>query len=381
VRRRVQATNLFADILENAASGNWSKPGDWYHPQTANPYAFDATYATSGTRNFWGYDRPSAGDYSIAMTAAVAIPPGSTAHLRFNHAFGFEDDPGSAYHGGVVEYSTNNGTTWTDAGPLLTDNGYTGTIAPAPSNALGGRSGFVRESNGYRSTRANLTSLAGQTVRFRFRIGTDSIIGDYGWFIDDVRIYTCAPPALPDTDGDTIADATDNCPTTANTSQANNDGDGQGDACDPDDDTDTTADADDACPAVAASTASGCPPFGNSGSTTPTSGTTTTTPTTIGGGTTAVPTLATARVRSCRLAGRGRRARVPCTLSGFAAVRGVTVRLRGRTAVNPAARPNVNGTLTIKPRRRLRRGNYRITITLRDSRGATRKLNTRTKVR
>jgi hypothetical protein len=48
-----------------------------------------------------------------------------------------------------------------------------------------------RESNGYISSRVNLSSLAGQNVRFRFRIGTDSSGDDYGWFIDDVRVYTC----------------------------------------------------------------------------------------------------------------------------------------------------------------------------------------------
>ncbi|MGD2207596.1 MAG: hypothetical protein PVH17_12555, partial [Anaerolineae bacterium] len=57
---------------------------------------------------------------------------------------------------------------------------------------LGGRSAFVAESNGYGSSRADLSSLAGQDVRFRFRIGTDSSDWAYGWFIDDVRIYTCA---------------------------------------------------------------------------------------------------------------------------------------------------------------------------------------------
>jgi hypothetical protein len=39
--------------------------------------------------------------------------------------------------------------------------------------------------------RLNLSSLAGQDVRFRFRIGTDSGFDDFGWFIDDIRIYTC----------------------------------------------------------------------------------------------------------------------------------------------------------------------------------------------
>jgi hypothetical protein len=39
----------------------------------------------------------------------------------------------------------------------------------------------------------NLSSLAGQNVRFRFRLGSDTSIDDAGWFIDDVQIYTCVP--------------------------------------------------------------------------------------------------------------------------------------------------------------------------------------------
>lgn len=48
----------------------------------------------------------------------------------------------------------------------------------------------------------------------------------------------------PDTDGDGVPDATDNCPLTANPDQANTDGDLEGDACDADDDNDGQTDAD-----------------------------------------------------------------------------------------------------------------------------------------
>jgi len=51
--------------------------------------------------------------------------------------------------------------------------------------------------------------------------------------------------------GDGIADASDNCPLIANSSQADNDGDAQGDACDADDDNDGVPDVADNCPLVA----------------------------------------------------------------------------------------------------------------------------------
>ena len=47
------------------------------------------------------------------------------------------------------------------------------------------------------ASRISLASLAGRTVQFRFRITTDGVVGDYGWFIDDVRLYSCGPLVAP----------------------------------------------------------------------------------------------------------------------------------------------------------------------------------------
>lgn len=189
--------NLFFDNLENTASGNWTSGANsganaWYYPQNSNPYGFDATYATSGQYNFWGYNQSTTADYYIRMNSNIPLPTGSTIYMHFNHAYGFDDDSLGAYDGGVLEYSTNNSSIWNDAASLFINNGYNGTISNLYGNPLGGRNAFVRESNGYYSSRLDLTSLAGQNVRFRFRIGTDISIDDYGWFIDNIRIYTCA---------------------------------------------------------------------------------------------------------------------------------------------------------------------------------------------
>ncbi|HEY1014004.1 MAG TPA: hypothetical protein VGE07_14930, partial [Herpetosiphonaceae bacterium] len=194
------AINVFFDNMENPAAGNWASAAiagenAWFYPASQSPFG-SFVYATSGAENLWGYaqggtsSQPAVpADIAIAMTRSVQVPSG--AFLRFNHSYGFEADSTSNYDGGVVEYSINNGGTWQDVGGLFDNNGYGGTMETG-ENPLGGRQGFVDHSNGYGASRANLSDLAGQSVRFRFRIGTDSQVDDYGWFIDDVQIYSCA---------------------------------------------------------------------------------------------------------------------------------------------------------------------------------------------
>jgi bacillolysin len=195
--------NLFSDDLESFGSGNWTHGplfgvDDWYYPQNLNPYGFDATYATSGGLNFWGHNRSTTADFVMARTADLAIPEGTT-YLRFSHSHAFEDGPGNGtrYDGGQLQYSTDGGASWIDAGPLFTDNGYNGTVSSSFGNPIGGQAAFTAESNGYISSRVDLSSLAGQNVRFRFRIGTDSSVDDYGWFIDDISVYRCLSATPP----------------------------------------------------------------------------------------------------------------------------------------------------------------------------------------
>ncbi|MFQ5612324.1 MAG: M4 family metallopeptidase [Anaerolineae bacterium] len=187
--------HLFFDDMENTASGNWTSAAiignnEWYYPQTANPYFFDATYTSSGVYNLWGYNQPATANFYMAMTSDVALP--ANAYLHFKHDWAFEDFGLTSYDGGVLEYSTDGGVTWIDAGPLFSDNGYNGAITNSFGNPLGGQSAFTGESRGYTASRLDLSGLAGQNVRFRFRIGTDSSVDALGWFIDDVRLYTCA---------------------------------------------------------------------------------------------------------------------------------------------------------------------------------------------
>ncbi len=184
--------NLYYENFENPVSGRWahgsfSGPDHWYWPQSANPYNFNPEYATSGAYNIWGYDYENVADFWMRQSHYVAIPSSGTTYLHFNHAYDFED----YFDGGILEYTTN-GTNWYQVpGAWFTHNGYNGTISSSYSNPLGGYNAFVYDSDGMTSSRVSLSSLAGQNARFRFRLGTDTSNWDWGWFIDDFRIYTC----------------------------------------------------------------------------------------------------------------------------------------------------------------------------------------------
>jgi Zn-dependent metalloprotease len=145
-------------------------------------------FTTSGKWHLSGYNWDVYEDSSAFMKNSVPVP--SNARMQFNHFWDF-DPP--ARDGGVVEYSLNGGTSWVDASPLFSAGAnYPSTVSTA-DNPLFGRPAFVGTSRRYTGTQYDLSTLAGQSVKFRFRIGTsEDYWGWWGWDVDDVRIYTCA---------------------------------------------------------------------------------------------------------------------------------------------------------------------------------------------
>ena len=148
------------------------------------------SFATSGTSSAWGYNQGTTDLIGLQITFPSLPPAGS--RLRFNHSYGFENATDN-YDGGQVHYSTNGGSTWLEAGGSITGGqSYGGVISSCCGNPLSGQSAFVRDSWGYGVSQLSLGSLSGSAFAFRWVIGTDDLLDDYGWFIDDVRIYSCA---------------------------------------------------------------------------------------------------------------------------------------------------------------------------------------------
>jgi len=186
--------DLFFDGFENY-TGNWSITSRMWGRMTG--------YARTGTVSFYGKE-PDIANGDPATTYATlnptfAVPGDVPAYLRFDHVYGLAYQPGSAttppvYRAGArLEYRVGSGS-WQSASGLPWDNGPDRTIEPDSGSSY---SGFGGDSHGYVSSRLDLSSLAGKTVQFRWRI--DGYPGSRldGWTLDDVNLYTCDAPSEP----------------------------------------------------------------------------------------------------------------------------------------------------------------------------------------
>src|SRR5205814_4083578 len=132
----------------------------------------------------------------------ASIPADATsASLTFWHWFDFEAAPIHYYDGGVLELSTDGGTSWADAGSLITSNGYNRTLEAGTTNPLAGRSAWGSSiGNQWLQVQVNLVTYAGRNVLFRLRMGTDASNSGspLGWWIDDVALtYQASAPCAP----------------------------------------------------------------------------------------------------------------------------------------------------------------------------------------
>jgi Zn-dependent metalloprotease len=199
----VPSTTLFEDKLEGAITDNWNA--------SSSRWSLRTDIANSPTHSIYGDDFSTFLDETVAMKTGVLIGPNT--YLHFSHAYDFDYFSSHYFDGGVLEYSINGGSTWTDAATLFSAGvNYGGNMVSGFGNVLGGRKGFVGSTFSYYSyyyippnfvpslvsSRFNLSSLAGQTVKVRFRFATDESVAYGGWYIDDVQIYTClGTPVIP----------------------------------------------------------------------------------------------------------------------------------------------------------------------------------------
>jgi Zn-dependent metalloprotease len=155
-------------------------------------------------RGFWAAD-PTGGACSVAspnhagvislyspiVTVAKSV---SDARLTFEHWVATE----AGWDGGNLKISVNGGP-WTLVQDTdYTFNGYNGVTILGNTNPMKGQPVFTGTDGGSVSgswgrSIVNLAPYAtpGSKVQLRFDLGTDECGGSFGWFLDDVNMYTC----------------------------------------------------------------------------------------------------------------------------------------------------------------------------------------------
>ena len=179
----------FFDDFETGAPG-------WTHNSVTGPDTWELdsgiTGSHSGSYVYHVDDYDSYSDQrlvspSVTLPAEGVTPsPSSSGTTSPSRTAGSE-----CWDGAIVEISTDGGNNWTylPAVHMLTDP-YDG-----PVYGLSDLDGWCGDPQNWLRSVVDLNAYAGETVRFRFRMGTDGSVGvpdgHLGWDIDDVTVQSC----------------------------------------------------------------------------------------------------------------------------------------------------------------------------------------------
>jgi hypothetical protein len=189
------ATTVFTQAALLAPAGAGNVPFGWSR-NTITAYDHNYKAAAVGVQSDVALVSP-------AFTVGVA-PFSLTFQHRYNWQISTQTSTGGVLStaladGGVIEVSTDGGTTWVDitslpgaafaSGPFP-NQAYTGTLNGATT--LGRRPAFARQSPqypAYVTTTVNVpAALAGLTAQIRFRMATDASARGDGWEIDNIAV-------------------------------------------------------------------------------------------------------------------------------------------------------------------------------------------------
>jgi len=178
---------LYSEDFENGDAG-WSSSG------LGNTWMITNTRAYSGSYAFHAADSPTISDQQLTSTS-IQLPIGVSDSLSLYYwnwqdleaGFSF----GECFDGGLLEISSDNGSSWTQLqDDVLQTTPYDGVISNSWSNPMAGLNAWCG-SQDWNMSVINLDAYAGQTVQFRYRLGTDSSIGQEGWYLDDMTVQSC----------------------------------------------------------------------------------------------------------------------------------------------------------------------------------------------
>ncbi|GAB4151824.1 MAG: hypothetical protein Fur0021_16040 [Candidatus Promineifilaceae bacterium] len=180
----------------------------WTHGSSGDTWTRSAERVYEGGYSFHA-EAINALSNQYLISPAVALPAdASPLSLRFWNYQAIDDgaallDAGCR-DGGILEISTN-GVFWTQLDAELQTDPYDGLVSDDWGNPLANRRAWCGDPQEWLDSIVSLDAYAGETVQFRFRLGTDVAFGREGWFVDQVRVQACQPaPYAAALSGDSV---------------------------------------------------------------------------------------------------------------------------------------------------------------------------------
>jgi bacillolysin len=193
---------LLFDSEKGAPRSKFDAGSTWRRAPNSSVFPHVEANATSG-RSSWFSSEPIDVTVSSLRMDPVALPAGRPAYLWFEHWRILEsvrsfDGTQDTFDAGTVEVAdTTRGRGPKPAEGLPWVNGPKDVLDDRFDNPSPGRVGFSRDSRGYLASRMGLERYAGHAVSPQFTMNTDNNSTEYGWYLDDVRIYTCGHAPVP----------------------------------------------------------------------------------------------------------------------------------------------------------------------------------------
>ncbi len=192
----------YLEDLESGAAG-WtsSGPGD--------TWGLSIVRASSPITSFHAIDVDNETDQRL-MSPPLALPSAQDLTLQFTNYQAFEtpNGDGRCWDAGILEISTDGGGSWSQVpGSALLTDPYDNIIwnDQAGNNPItddyGATDAWCDELQPFTAAVVDLSTWVGQTVQFRWRLGTDSGAGNEGWYIDDVKLQSCFDNSIIFADG------------------------------------------------------------------------------------------------------------------------------------------------------------------------------------
>lgn len=189
------AVSVFSEGFDSA-----SLPVGWSTAGSTGPATWVASTAEvhSGSHSVFAENVESESDQRLT-SPAIGLPSNATGlYLNFQNWQDIESrDPG-CFDGGLLEISTDGGATWTqvtDADILVRD--HDGQVSADYNSPIGGQPAWCGDPRAFwERYSVDLAPWAGDSVRFRFRFGSDSSVDQYGWHVDSVEVLACNPEAV-----------------------------------------------------------------------------------------------------------------------------------------------------------------------------------------